>query len=176
MKPVRRYRVRVDDREHEVELGEDGHAKVGTLELHTVLGPDGRVGVRIVGSDERVLVTVAPADDPRHAAAEGYAHAITVMTAQQAALADLGRATRGSDDGRTLRSPMPGRIVRVLVGEGEAVAADTAVVIVEAMKMENEVRTTVAGRIARVAVKAGDTVDAGAVLCELEPHAAGSSA
>jgi biotin carboxyl carrier protein len=43
------------------------------------------------------------------------------------------------------------------------------------MKMENEVRTSVAGRIVRVTVAGGDTVDAGAVLCELKPHAAGSS-
>ncbi|HWB74024.1 MAG TPA: biotin/lipoyl-containing protein [Nannocystaceae bacterium] len=176
MKAARKFRVRVDDREHDVELGEDGRVKVGALELETVLGPGGRVSVHVVGSNERVLVTVAPGADPRHAAAEGRAHAIQVMTAQQAALADIGRASRRADEGRTLRSPMPGRIVRVLVGEGEEVAADTAVVIVEAMKMENEVRTTSAGRISRVAVKGGDTVDAGAVLCELEPHAAGSSA
>jgi len=45
-------------------------------------------------------------------------------------------------------------------------------VIVEAMKMENEVRTTGPGRIARIAVKVGDTVDAGQVLCELAPHEA----
>lgn len=145
--------------------------RVGTLELETTIGPGGRVAVWPTGTSTRTLVTVPEAGELRHAAVEGRVHEITVMTAQQAALADIGRGSRRGDDGRTLRSPMPGRIVRVLVAEGDDVAADTPVVIVEAMKMENEVRTTVAGRVARVAVEAGATVDSGAVLCELDPHA-----
>jgi biotin carboxyl carrier protein len=162
--------VRVDDRDHEVELGADGRVRVGDLELETVLGPEGRVIVRPAGTSAHVLVSFAPSGELRSAASDGQVHAVTVMTAQQAALADIGRGSRRADEGRTLRSPMPGRIVRVLVAEGNEVGADTAVVIVEAMKMENEVRTTVAGRLVRVAVAAGDTVDAGALLCELEPH------
>jgi biotin carboxyl carrier protein len=67
-----------------------------------------------------------------------------------------------------VKSPMPGRVVRVLVAEGDAVEAGTAVVVVEAMKMENELCVERAGTVKRVATSVGSTVEGGAVLIELE--------
>jgi biotin carboxyl carrier protein len=63
---------------------------------------------------------------------------------------------------------MPGRIVKVLVKEGGAVAVGDAVIVVEAMKMENELRATREGVVAKVHVKEGDRVEGGAVLVELQ--------
>jgi biotin carboxyl carrier protein len=63
-----------------------------------------------------------------------------------------------------LVSPMPGRVVRVLVAAGADVAAGQGLVVVEAMKMENELRAPRAGRVAEVAVREGEAVDAGALL------------
>ena len=63
---------------------------------------------------------------------------------------------------------MPGRVVKVLVTEGQDVAARQPVVIVEAMKMENELRSSRAGRISRVLVSDGTPVEAGAVLLVVE--------
>jgi pyruvate carboxylase subunit B len=54
------------------------------------------------------------------------------------------------------------------VAEGEQVTPDRALVIVEAMKMENEVHATASGTVARIAVVAGATVDAGALLIEID--------
>ena len=59
-------------------------------------------------------------------------------------------------------APMPGRVVRVLVAAGDEVAARQGVIVVEAMKMENELRSPRAGRIQDVAVSAGMSVEAGA--------------
>jgi biotin carboxyl carrier protein len=59
---------------------------------------------------------------------------------------------------------MPGRVVRVLVGPGDEVAARQGVVVVEAMKMENELRAPRAGRVKEIAVAAGASVEAGRVL------------
>jgi biotin carboxyl carrier protein len=67
-----------------------------------------------------------------------------------------------------VKSPMPGRVVRVLVAEGDSVEAGAAVVVVEAMKMENELCVERAGTIKRVATAVGATVEGGAVLVELE--------
>jgi len=64
--------------------------------------------------------------------------------------------------------PMPGKVIAVLVGEGERVEKGQGLVIVEAMKMENEVRSPVAGEIREVKVKAGDSLEAGAVLVVVE--------
>jgi len=76
------------------------------------------------------------------------------------------RATRAGGGGkvRELRSPMPGRVVKYLVAEGDAVVAGQAVVIVEAMKMENEVKAKGEGTVSRVHVAAGATVESNAVL------------
>jgi biotin carboxyl carrier protein len=76
-------------------------------------------------------------------------------------------ATR-EDPGGSLRSPLPGTVVRVSVEPGAEVAAGTALVALEAMKMEHTVRAPHGGRVAAVHVAAGDQVAAGAVLVTLE--------
>jgi biotin carboxyl carrier protein len=65
-------------------------------------------------------------------------------------------------------APMPGRVVRLLVSPGDEVAAKQGVVVVEAMKMENELRAPKAGRVKDVAVTPGTSVDAGRVLVTIE--------
>jgi biotin carboxyl carrier protein len=87
-----------------------------------------------------------------------------------------GRRTRGGGgDGAghghgeaVIAAPMPGRVVRVLVAPGDEVAAKQGVVVVEAMKMENELRSPKAGRVKEVAVAAGASVEAGRVLVVVE--------
>jgi biotin carboxyl carrier protein len=71
----------------------------------------------------------------------------------------------GSGDGPVrIVAPMPGKVVRVLASPGEAVSARQGVVVVEAMKMENELRAPRAGIVGEVLVREGDLVDAGALL------------
>ena len=61
-------------------------------------------------------------------------------------------------------APMPGKIVRVLVKTGDAVRARQPLVVVEAMKMENELRAARDGTISDVSAREGESVDAGALL------------
>jgi biotin carboxyl carrier protein len=63
---------------------------------------------------------------------------------------------------------MPGKVIAVLVAEGDTVEKGQGLVIVEAMKMENEVRSPVGGEIKEVKVKPGDAVEGGAVLVVVE--------
>ncbi|MGH9385271.1 MAG: biotin/lipoyl-containing protein [Vicinamibacterales bacterium] len=63
-----------------------------------------------------------------------------------------------------LTAPMPGKIVRVLVKPGDEVAGRQGLVVIEAMKMENELRASRPGRVREVAVSQGQSVDAGSVL------------
>jgi len=65
-------------------------------------------------------------------------------------------------------APMPGKIVRLLVEPGEAVEAGQGVVVMEAMKMQNELKTRRAGRVAAIPVRPGETVSAGAILATIE--------
>jgi biotin carboxyl carrier protein len=65
-------------------------------------------------------------------------------------------------------APMPGRIVRVLVAAGDQVATRQGIVVVEAMKMENELRAPRAGRVKEINAVAGTSVEAGRILAVIE--------
>jgi biotin carboxyl carrier protein len=69
-----------------------------------------------------------------------------------------------------VKAPMPGRIVRVLVGVGDRVTARQPVVVVEAMKMENELRAPNSGVVREVLVVPGAAVESGAVLIVVDPQ------
>ena len=67
-----------------------------------------------------------------------------------------------------LTSPMPGKVIRILVQPGDQVKARQALAVVEAMKMENELRAARDGRVREVSVAEGQSVDAGTVLLIVE--------
>ena len=67
---------------------------------------------------------------------------------------------------------MPGKVVRVLAELNQEVQAGQGIVVVEAMKMQNEMKAPRTGRVASISVKAGDSVNAGAVLATIEQLAA----
>ena len=67
-----------------------------------------------------------------------------------------------------LSAPMPGKVVRVLLNAGDEVAARQGVLVVEAMKMQNEVQSPKAGKIAEIKVSEGQTVNAGDVMAVIE--------
>jgi len=77
-----------------------------------------------------------------------------------------GRRGVGADTGgpRVVKSPMPGRVVRVLVNAGDEVEEGQAVVAIEAMKMQNDLKSPKKGRVVRISVAIGDTVSTGDVM------------
>jgi biotin carboxyl carrier protein len=77
-------------------------------------------------------------------------------------------AGAGAAGPRALKAPMPGRVVRVLVGVGDEVLEGQAIMVIEAMKMQNELKSPKGGRVVRVAAGMGDTVGAGDVLAVVE--------
>ena len=82
-----------------------------------------------------------------------------------------GRKDEGAGAGsgpQRLVAPMPGKVVRVLVTAGDRVTASQPVVVVEAMKMENELRASREGTVAEIHVREGMSVDAGALLLVIQ--------
>jgi len=73
----------------------------------------------------------------------------------------------GAEGVQSIAAPMPGKVVRVLVAPGDAVEAGQGLVVVEAMKMQNEMKASRAGRVLSVAAKEGATVAAGEVLATI---------
>jgi biotin carboxyl carrier protein len=79
------------------------------------------------------------------------------------------RAGAGGREGiEMIAAPMPGKVVRVLVAPGDTVEAGQSLLVVEAMKMQNEMKSSRAGRVATLAAKEGATVTAGEVLATIE--------
>ena len=85
---------------------------------------------------------------------------MNLRRAQQSSVANLGIAT--------ITAPMPGKVVAVLVKEGQEVEANAGLVVVEAMKMENELRAPKAGVVREISAQVGAAVESGAVLCVIE--------
>ena len=83
------------------------------------------------------------------------------------------RFERGEDraqKGKSLiTAPMPGKVIKVCVAENDAVRKNQTLAIVEAMKMENELKSPIEGVVKKIFVTAGDLVDSEKPLLELEP-------
>lgn len=69
---------------------------------------------------------------------------------------------------RKLIAPMPGKVVRVLVGESGEVEAGQGIIVIEAMKMQNEIKSPKKGRVQKIAVQSGASVNAGDLLVVVE--------
>lgn len=141
-----RYRVVVDERAFELDVEPVGPHAYAILEgdrVHDLLVSGGRDALTV------------------HR--RGGATAVRLLDEQQLAREALNRrASAGTATGEfCVAAPMPGRVVKRLVGPGEAVKEGQGVIIVEAMKMENELRSSVAGTVKRIAVSEGADVEAG---------------
>ena len=155
-----RYAVRAGDRALEIETSPDGRFLVGDVVVaadlvEVVRGRlwsvviDGLVHeVAFVGGD-RVWVD---GDELRLAIAD------------ERTLAVAGNGAAAASARQEVRAPMPGLLKRIHVAIGAAVAAGDALVTLEAMKMENELRATHAGTVSQVLVSEGTKVEGGALL------------
>jgi len=79
------------------------------------------------------------------------------------------RGSLGDDKGpRKIHAPMPGRVVRILAAEHAEVIAGQGLIVVEAMKMQNEIKSSKKGVVKKILVKPGDAVNTGDVLVIVE--------
>ena len=97
---------------------------------------------------------------------KGDCHKFTLMNEQRRAMIRAGG--KGAAGKAMVTSPMPGKVVKLLVKEGQEVAAGEGVIVVEAMKMENELKSALAGKVKEIFVGEGEVVDSGAKLLLVE--------
>lgn len=164
-----RYFVTIGPRELEVELGPSGLrlngesvnadlAEMNGTEVFTLLleNRSHRILAARRGAGEWSLYTAG-----RHLRA-------SVVDERTRTIQEM-TGTKGEAGGpRSLRAPMPGLVVKVEVQEGEDVFRDQGLVIVEAMKMENELKAEAEARVDKVLVAPGDTVEKDQVLIEFQ--------
>jgi biotin carboxyl carrier protein len=162
-----RYFVTIDTRERTVDVSvlPNGDLVVTMdgkpVDTDLVALDDGSLSIRIDGQVLDLTIEGQPPDVG--VIASGHRAYVRVESERLRAAAAAKR-TGGSVAEKMLVAPMPGRVAKVLVSVGEEVAAGQGIVVVEAMKMENELRAKGAGKVAEIHAKAGETIEAGAKL------------
>lgn len=127
--------------------------------------------VRLLRMGNRVHRVLARRDGARgnfRLDVDGWQFQAEALDERTRAIRDLAAATRAASGPAPLVAPMPGLVVRVLVAPGDEVAAGQGLVVVEAMKMENELRASGPARVTAVRAVAGTAVEKGTVLVEVE--------
>ena len=172
------FAVSVDGRLHQVDFARiDAHtlslivdtdASAGTpdpaLGESTNVGPDKARPTS--GSEAAYEATVVPGSDGQLVVSIGALPVVLRLNNRR------GGRRQGSSAAISgplrIAAPMPGKVVRVLVKAGDAVRARQAVIVVEAMKMENELRADRDGTVAEIHAREGMSVEAGALLVVIQ--------
>ena len=164
-----KYFVTLDGASHEITV--DGHTVLvngvsagariemvhGTPVCHLVL--DGRsYSFAVAASGSRGKWTLIDRGEPVD---------VEVLDERTRHIQSLVGAGKTQAGGGAVKAPMPGLVVKVLVEPGSSVAAGQGLVVLEAMKMENEIKATAAGVVESIAVRPGQAVEKGAPLVVL---------
>jgi len=166
-----KYVVDVNGDRVTVELTGGDEVRVGARVLHARLVDVEGTPVSLLTVGERVYRVLARRGVARGQYAitiDGRAFAVEALDERTRAIRDLSAASAAAAGPAPLVAPMPGLIVRVQVAVGDRVAAGQGLVVMEAMKMENELRAAVGGTVRAVHAAPGAAVNKGAVLVELE--------
>jgi acetyl/propionyl-CoA carboxylase alpha subunit len=166
-----KYVVQLNDERKEVTLGSEGvsyeDAGAERAELSDIEGSPIRmmkIGTRVY----RVVVQRRQGRGRYTLWIDGYRFEADALDERTRAIRDLSAASAGPVGPAPVRAPMPGLVVRVNVKVGDEVQAGQGLIVMEAMKMENELRATAAGTVKSVEVVAGTAVEKGALLVALE--------
>lgn len=164
--------VRCDGREERVEVQRDGETyrvKVGDR-LYEVESASAGPLVRslLIGRDQ-FEVAVRRNHGGHYVVTSGGATSVVEVVDPLTHLARASVAARRADALQRVTAYMPGKVVSVLVEEGQTVEAGQGVVVLEAMKMENEIQAERAGIVRRIMVRSGEAVEGGDPLFELAP-------
>jgi len=165
-----RYFVTVGSRTVEVELGAEGMRVDGEEVSANLMEMDGTEvrSLLLNGRSHRVLATrTGPGSWSLHLS--GRHISARVVDERTRSIEKMAGAPEGNSGPKALKAPMPGMVVKVAVEEGEAVSEGQGLVIVEAMKMENELKSAGDARVRKILVAPGDAVEKDQVMMEFAP-------
>jgi biotin carboxyl carrier protein len=166
-----RYVVQLNDERKTVTLGADGVSYESDAPVPVELSDVEASPIRVLKIGTRVYRVVVQKRQGRGRYTlwvDGYRFEAEALDERTRAIRDVSAAIVGPAGPAPVRAPMPGLIVRVNVKVGDIVEAGQGLVVMEAMKMENELRATVAGTVRSVDVAPGTAVEKGALLVALE--------
>ncbi|MDQ3673191.1 MAG: acetyl-CoA carboxylase biotin carboxyl carrier protein subunit [Gemmatimonadota bacterium] len=166
-----KYVVELNGERKNVDLNADGVIYEGApparAELVDIEASPVRV-VRIGTEVHRVVVQRRPGRGEYSLWVDGYRFDAEALDERTRQIRDVSAATAAPAGPAPIIAPMPGLVVRVRVAVGDRVEAGQGVVVMEAMKMENELRATAPGVVRSIEVEAGNAVEKGTLLVALE--------
>ncbi|MEK9501187.1 biotin/lipoyl-containing protein [Gaopeijia maritima] len=163
-----RYSVTMNGQSWEIDVDDDGVTVDGErVDAALTSVPGTSVHALRLGTASHRVIAERGADGVWGLDVDGRPAEVEVVDERTRRLREMVVAAGGADGPRPLKAPMPGLVVKVEVEEGQVVEPGDGLVIVEAMKMENELRAEVPARVSKVLVAAGDTVEKDQVLVEL---------
>jgi biotin carboxyl carrier protein len=160
------FEITIQGRTRKVELRREGAGYTVLVDgvLHHVEASRPEPGVlHLVCGGESFEVDVLRTKEGQEITLYGTRYSATVLDERQKALLSLAQGA-GKGGAQAISTSMPGKVVTVLVEVGAIVEAGQGVVVVEAMKMENELRATGRARVEAILVSAGQSVEGGAKL------------
>ncbi len=163
-----RYVVSVAGETHDVVVGVDGKIVIDGAAHEASLSGSGPARMRtlILDGKPRALYPETRSGGFWEFDLDGDRVSAEVLDARAARVRALSAGAGSERGAAALKAPMPGLVVQVAVETGEIVEPGAAVVIVEAMKMENELRAAAAARVERILVAPGEAVEKGQILVE----------
>lgn len=163
-----RYDVQVGTRSVAVDFDpENGVQLADTPEYAGIARADASTFSVIIGGTS-YTIRIRKAGDAYTMSADGFEVSVGVESERSRLLKRAGAAVRVAEHGTSILAPMPALVVRLEAEVGQEVAAGQGVVVLEAMKMENEIRTPRAGRVKAIHAKPGKAVEKGETLMILE--------
>jgi biotin carboxyl carrier protein len=162
------YTTTVDDQAFEIKIDDEKSVTVSGEPVSVDLRPivEDEVFSLLVG-EKSYEVIAERQEDHWIVLVDGERHEVLVEDERAKKLAKMGGKSRGPAGEVQITAPMPGLVVKVLAEAGQAVTSGAGVVILEAMKMENELRAPWDGIVKEIRCEAGQTVDQGQVLAVL---------
>jgi biotin carboxyl carrier protein len=161
--------ARLGDHTYSVEIEEIGKGlyKIAVDENEFLVDgkKTGRTSYSLIVDNRSFEIEIDHSADEYRVLVDGRNYRVHLIDERRARVDDEGIQLQGR---QKISVPMPGRVTAVLVSEGDLVEKGQGLLIVEAMKMENEVRTPIAGKVEAIKVKPGDAVEGGAVLMIIE--------
>ena len=164
-----KYEVNINGEPSEVTLNEDTSTfETGNLSgEYSLIKENGRFLLR-VGTKLHRIDNVSYDGSDIEFSIDGGWHKVSVKDEQEILLDKLGFKTGAASADGVLKSPMPGKILDIMVSEGDPVKKDQPLVILEAMKMENELKSPVDGVVARIDAQAGQSLEKNTPILEID--------
>ena len=155
-----KYITTLDGKEYEVEIIDDRHISVnGKVQTIDFVSVSGQPVYSLIIDGKSHESYVNEVDDEMQVLLRGQLYHLTVEDEREKRLKSASEGGSGEGGEFNLKAPMPGLVVAIAVNEGDKIEKGQVLIILESMKMQNELKSPKAGTVGRIRVKPGDSVE-----------------